>query len=76
MKDKFLLELYDDEGIIISTSVFKSYRAIALKTGIDYHNVRTIHQINIKEIDPIYLHKTLKRLTKKVKILDMPILLI
>jgi hypothetical protein len=68
MKDKFILEIYDDENNLITTTVYKSYRAIGLKTGIDYHNCRTIHSICMGDVKPKYLHKTLKRLLKRVKI--------
>jgi len=71
MRDKFILEIYDDENKLVTSTVYKSYRDIALKTGIDYHNVRTIHSICNKDIDPLYLHKTLKKLIKKVKIKDI-----
>ena len=71
MKDKFILEIYDDENNLITSNVYKSYRAIGLKTGIDYHNCRTIHSICIGDVTPKYLHKTLKRLMKRVKIKDL-----
>ena len=71
MKDKFILGIYDDEQNLITSNVYKSYRAIGLKTGIDYHNCRTIHSICMGDVKPKYLHKTLKLLMKRVKIKDL-----
>jgi hypothetical protein len=71
MKNKFILEIYDDENNLITTTVYKSYRAIGLKTGIAYHNCRTIHSICMGDVKLKYLHKTLKRLLKRVKIKDI-----
>jgi len=71
MRDKFILEIYDDENKLVTSTVYKSYRDIALKTGIDYHNVRTLYSISNNEIQPLYLHRTLQKLIKRVKIKDI-----
>jgi len=71
MRDKFILEIYDDDNKLVTSTVYKSYRDIALKTGIDYHNVRTLYSICNNDVQPLYLHKTLKKLIKRVKIKDI-----
>ena len=71
MRDKFILEIYDDDNKLVSSTVYKSFRDISLKTSIDYHNVRSLYGISNNEIKPLYLHKTLKKLIKKVKIKDL-----
>jgi hypothetical protein len=74
MKDKFILEIYDDENNLITSTVYKSYRQIAAKTGLAYHNCRTIHSICTGETEPKYLHKTLKKLMKRIKIKDLGVI--
>ena len=71
MKDKFILELYNGD-ILISSEKMKSYRQIEEKTGIAYHNCRTINLICTGKITKKFVHPTLMHLMKKVKIIDDP----
>ena len=65
MKDKFILEIYDDEDNLITSTVYKSYKDICEKTNIEYHNCRTIHSICMGDVQPKYVHKTLKQSKSK-----------
>jgi hypothetical protein len=71
MKDKFILELYNND-ILISREKMKSYRQIEEKTGIAYHNCRSINLICTGKMIKKFVHPTLKDLMKKVKIIDDP----
>ena len=70
MRNKLILELYDDNEELTDTIPCKSFKEIAIKTGMDYHNCRTIYSYCTGEKTPKYTHRTLKKLLKKVKILD------
>lgn len=71
MRDKFILEIYDDDGELVTSNVYKSFRQIQNKTGIEYHNCRTIYSICSNDVQPKFLHKTLQKLLKRVKIKDI-----
>ena len=72
MKEKFILEIYNENDELQSTTKCKSYVAIGTLTNIDYHNCRKIHLICIGKNKPKFLHPVLKELIKRVKILDNP----
>lgn len=71
MRDKYILEIYDDENNLVTSTIYKSFREIGKKTGIEYHNCRTIYSMSMDDVSPKYLHKTLKRLYKRVRIKDI-----
>lgn len=72
MKDKFILEIYDDDENLLSSEKMKSYRDIQEKTGIEYHNCRTINYICSGKMVKKFTHPTLNSLMKRIKIYDNP----
>lgn len=70
MKLKFILEIYDNEGKLLSSEKVPSYRAIEKKTGIQYHNCRSINHICTGKLKKKFTHSTLDSLLKRVKIFD------
>jgi hypothetical protein len=73
MKDKFVVEIYDENEELLTSTVYKSFKQISAETEIDYHNCRTIYSHTIGETTPKYVHRTLKKLLKTVKIKDIDI---
>jgi hypothetical protein len=71
MKVKFILELYDTNDMLISSTECKSYREIVKLSKEEYHDCRAIHLLGNGTMKPKkYLHPNLKRLTQRMKILD------
>ena len=71
MKVKYILETYDENHNLITSEQHKTYIDIALATGEDYHNCRLIHLIGNGSIKRKFLHPVLKRLQKRIKIIDI-----
>jgi hypothetical protein len=61
MKDKYIVELYDDEGKLQSSSIYKSYKQISKDLGEAYHDCRAIHLIGNGSMKKKFVHPTLKR---------------
>ena len=45
MKDRFIVELYDEDEVLQSSTIYKTYRDIAKGTGEAYYECRNIHLI-------------------------------
>ena len=71
MKVKYILELYDNDGELISSDKYKTYREIAQITNEEYHNCRAIHMIGNGTSKKKFLHPTLLKLQMKMKIIDL-----
>jgi hypothetical protein len=70
MKSKYIIEIRENDELIFSTQC-KTYREMALLTNEDYHNIRAIHMIGNGTSKRKYLHPTLQKLLKKIKIIDL-----
>ena len=68
--DKFIVTVYDDSEQVVSEQRFKSYREIAEKYNIEYHQALSIHKYHEgKQFK--FMHATLADLVKKLKIVSI-----
>lgn len=70
--NKFILEIFNDDGSSKSKTEYKTLRNIAEKLGnnVEYHQIRSIY---LQSKKPTKLHPTLAGLYKVIKIYDNPV---
>ena len=71
MRTKYIVEFYDENGELEKTHECKTYREMAQITDIEYHNIRTLHMIGNGTLTKKFMHPTLTKLQKKIKIIDI-----
>ena len=71
MKIKYILETYDENNELLTAEKYKTYIDIAKATGEPYSDCRMIHLINNGTFKPKFLHPALKKLQKRIKIIDI-----
>ena len=71
MRDRFIVNMYDENEELKSSIVCKSYRQIAKETGEEYHVCRNIHLIGNGTIVKKFVHPMMKKLQKRLQILDI-----
>ena len=69
--NKFILEIFNDDGSSKSKTEYKTLREISAKLGdgIEYHQIRSIYLQSKKKTK---LHPTLASIYKQIKISDNP----
>ena len=72
MRDKFILETYDN-GELIDTQVYKTYKQIAHDINTSYMCTRTINHITEGRQTKKFTHKELTEMLKRYKIRDIPV---
>lgn len=70
--NKFILEIFNDDGSSKSKSEFKTLREISAKLGdgIEYHQIRSIYLQSKKKTK---LHPTLATIYQQIHIYDNPV---
>lgn len=70
MKEKFIVEIYDNNNTLVKTSKEKTLKSIASNLKLDYHDARTLYYIHSGKQTKKFLHPNLSLLSKKIKIKD------
>ncbi len=69
MRNKFILEEYEN-GLLTKSTEYQSLKEIAKRIpALDYHQIRTLYLNGIK---PTKLHSHLKSASEMIKIKDIP----
>ena len=71
MRDKFIVEIYDNNNNLITSQHFTSYKAIAQEYDIQYSEARKLNALCESRTTCKYLHPSLKRLINRIKIYDI-----
>ena len=73
MRDKFILETYNEDGEMIDSQIYKTYKQIAFDINTSYANVRTINHITENILAKKFTHRQLTELLKRYKIRDVQV---
>lgn len=73
MRDKFIVEIYDNNENLLKTTHYKSYKAIVDDLHIPYHTVRAINYMVEGRMTKKYMHPNLQSLMNTIVIHDNPI---
>ena len=71
MKNKYILELYNEKDELESSEICKTYREISIKTNEAYHDCRAIHLMGNGSMKKKFIHPTLKKLQQRMIIKDI-----
>ena len=71
MRDKFILETYNEDGEMIDSQIYKTYKQISYDINTSYANVKTINRITENILTKKFTHRQLTELLKRYKIRDI-----